>query len=117
MSDEADIANDRAELDLTRAISAARGEIKPGVEGNCDLCGEHSMRPLQRQVPPRMSAPIMHIYNPVPHVGSGVAARKAGCIVCNSPATTSIPVHGSSPHFPPAGNPHRDVSLGCGFSN
>ena len=44
MSDEADMANDRAEIDLARAITAARGEIKPGSEGNCDLCGEHSMR-------------------------------------------------------------------------
>lgn len=44
MSDEIDIANDRAEQDLARAIAAARGEIKPGVEGDCDLCGEYSGR-------------------------------------------------------------------------
>ena len=44
MSDEIDIANDRAEADLQRAIAAARGEIKPGSEGDCDLCGEHTLR-------------------------------------------------------------------------
>jgi len=44
MSDEIDIANDRAEQDLARAIAAARGEIKPGSEGDCDLCGEHTLR-------------------------------------------------------------------------
>lgn len=44
MADEADVANDRAEIDLQRAIAAARGDIKPGNEGDCDLCGEHTMR-------------------------------------------------------------------------
>lgn len=44
MSDEIDVANDRAAQDLDRAIAAARGVIAPGVEGECYLCGEWSKR-------------------------------------------------------------------------
>ncbi len=42
--DDVDNANDRAEEDLERRIAAARGDIKPGVEGDCDLCGEWAGR-------------------------------------------------------------------------
>ena len=44
MADEADIANDYAERELARAISAARGDIQPGVAGECEQCGEESKR-------------------------------------------------------------------------
>lgn len=44
MADDIDMANDRAEIELQRAIAAARGVLKPGSEGECDLCEEHSMR-------------------------------------------------------------------------
>lgn len=52
MSDEADMANDRAEQDLERAISAARGDIPTGIEGECDLCGEHSARLIDNHCAP-----------------------------------------------------------------
>ena len=42
--DDVDIANERAADDLARAISAARGEIKPGIPGDCYRCGEYSPR-------------------------------------------------------------------------
>lgn len=44
MADEADIANDRAQADLDRALKAAAREIPPGVSGECYSCGEHSPR-------------------------------------------------------------------------
>jgi hypothetical protein len=44
MADEADIANDYAERELARAISAARMDIQPGVAGECEQCGEWSGR-------------------------------------------------------------------------
>jgi hypothetical protein len=44
MADIADRANDLVEADLARRVAAARGDIKPGVQGDCDLCGEWSGR-------------------------------------------------------------------------
>lgn len=44
MADEADVANDYVEMQLERAIAAARMDIPPGVEGECELCGEWSGR-------------------------------------------------------------------------
>jgi hypothetical protein len=44
MADDADIACDHMERELPLAIAAARGDIPPGVEGECDLCGEESKR-------------------------------------------------------------------------
>jgi len=44
MADEVDIANENAELELAARIKAARGDIPPGVEGDCDMCGEWSGR-------------------------------------------------------------------------
>lgn len=40
----ADIAQDQQDRLLERAIAAARGEIEPGVAGECIECGEESMR-------------------------------------------------------------------------
>lgn len=42
--DEVDRAQQAAEIELENRISAARGEIKAGVAGECDLCGEYSSR-------------------------------------------------------------------------
>jgi len=42
--DEVDAGNDRAQAILDAAIQAARGDIKPGTAGECDLCGEWSGR-------------------------------------------------------------------------
>jgi hypothetical protein len=42
--DEIDRAQQREEEDRARAISAAAHEIPTGMPGECDLCGEHSMR-------------------------------------------------------------------------
>jgi len=39
-----DYANDRVEEELQRTINAVRADIPPGVEGECDFCGEHSLR-------------------------------------------------------------------------
>lgn len=44
MADVADVGNDTMQKDLDRRIAAARGDIAPGVEGDCDLCGEWSGR-------------------------------------------------------------------------
>lgn len=47
MADEIDQANDRAAQALDSAVSQARqaaSRVMVGVEGQCDLCGEHSMR-------------------------------------------------------------------------
>jgi len=44
MADIADRANDLVEADLARRVAAARGDIKPGVAGICDLCGEDHPR-------------------------------------------------------------------------
>ncbi len=43
MSDEADI-NDYAERHIEASVAAARGVIKPGQPGECELCGEWSGR-------------------------------------------------------------------------
>lgn len=47
MSDEIDIANDRAAADTQRAEAAARAKaqaIPAGTPGDCELCGEWSGR-------------------------------------------------------------------------
>ena len=44
MADIADIAQDRIDNALSDNIAAARGIIPPGIEGECDDCGEHSFR-------------------------------------------------------------------------
>ncbi|MCK5127678.1 MAG: conjugal transfer protein TraR [candidate division Zixibacteria bacterium] len=40
MADEADKGNEIMAEDLERRIAAARGDIPPGIEGDCELCGE-----------------------------------------------------------------------------
>ena len=47
MSDEVDIANDRAEMDTARVVAHQRmmaQQIQPGQPGECDLCGEWAGR-------------------------------------------------------------------------
>lgn len=44
MADDADRASKDIERDLQARIDAARGDIKPGVQGECDMCGEWSGR-------------------------------------------------------------------------
>lgn len=44
MADEIDIANDRAQADLDKAIEAARKPLEPGQAGECERCGEESVR-------------------------------------------------------------------------
>ena len=46
MSDEIDVANDYAEKILESQIKAVRkkAELIKGEPGDCELCGEHSMR-------------------------------------------------------------------------
>lgn len=47
MADEIDIAQQREQEDTARALAAARmtcAAIPTGEPGDCDLCGEHSMR-------------------------------------------------------------------------
>jgi hypothetical protein len=47
MSDDIDLANDRAMVEAERALRTVRqaaSAVMVGVPGNCDLCGEHSMR-------------------------------------------------------------------------
>ena len=44
MADEVDFANQRIEEDLQRRIAAARADIPVGVQGECCMCGEESMR-------------------------------------------------------------------------
>ena len=44
MTDEIDRAQQREQEDRDRAIAAAARDIVPGHPGDCDLCGEHSMR-------------------------------------------------------------------------
>lgn len=40
MADEADKATEHESEFLDNAIKAAPGDIPPGVEGDCELCGE-----------------------------------------------------------------------------
>lgn len=44
MADEADIANDRMEVDLERSLQAARKPLAKGEPGECSICGEESKR-------------------------------------------------------------------------
>ena len=44
MADDVDFANERAQQELERRIAAARMDLREGVEGECDLCGEWSGR-------------------------------------------------------------------------
>jgi hypothetical protein len=45
--DDIDRAQQREQEDRDRAISAAARDIPAGSPGECDLCGEHSMRLVQ----------------------------------------------------------------------
>lgn len=47
MADDIDRAQERIETELEAAIKAARGDIPPGKQGECDLCGEWSGRLIQ----------------------------------------------------------------------
>lgn len=40
MADEIDIANDKAQADLDRAIAEASRPLATGAPGECDFCGE-----------------------------------------------------------------------------
>ena len=42
--DDIDRAQQRELQDTERAVNAARRDLVPGEPGECDLCGEHSMR-------------------------------------------------------------------------
>lgn len=42
--DEADRAGPEVERHLAEAIRLNRRELAPGKPGECDLCGQHSMR-------------------------------------------------------------------------
>lgn len=42
--DDADRADAEVERSLAEAMRKAAKPIPPGVPGDCDLCGEHSMR-------------------------------------------------------------------------
>jgi hypothetical protein len=44
MADDIDRAQEREQIDRERAIAASARDLKPGTPGECDLCGEHSMR-------------------------------------------------------------------------
>ena len=45
--DDVDRAQQHAEAELEAAITAARGDIPPGTQGDCDLCGEWSGRLIE----------------------------------------------------------------------
>lgn len=49
MSDEIDRANDEADHHVSRLVKLIRtkAELKKGAPGECDLCGEHSMRLIE----------------------------------------------------------------------
>jgi hypothetical protein len=55
MSDEIDIANERAAADTERAIAAARAgaALPAGEPGDCDCCGEWSGRLVGGACAPR----------------------------------------------------------------
>ena len=46
MTDEVDIANDRAAITTDKAVDEIRKKAKlaPGIEGECELCGEWMLR-------------------------------------------------------------------------
>ena len=47
MADDIDMANDRAQIEAERQlrrVQQAASAVLVGVPGQCDLCGEHSMR-------------------------------------------------------------------------
>lgn len=44
MTDEIDRAQQREQEDRDRAIAKAAHDIPTGTPGDCDTCGEHSMR-------------------------------------------------------------------------
>jgi len=52
MADEADHANDQADLINESYIRAARADIPPGEPGECEVCGEHSPRLVNRVCAP-----------------------------------------------------------------
>jgi len=50
MADMIDLGSAREQRDRDRALEAARkaaANIPTGTDGDCDLCGEHSMRLVQ----------------------------------------------------------------------
>ena len=51
MADLADKAQEKIEAELESAIAAARGDIQPGVQGECDLCGEWHSRLVNSACP------------------------------------------------------------------
>lgn len=44
MADQADVAGEEIDREISLAISKIDGEIQPGIPGDCDLCGEWSGR-------------------------------------------------------------------------
>ncbi len=52
VGDIIDRANDHAQAMLDAHIAAARHDIKPGVEGECELCGEWSARLINHACAP-----------------------------------------------------------------
>jgi len=51
-TDEIDIANERAQVALDAAIKAQSKDIPPGVAGECERCGEHSLRLINQTCAP-----------------------------------------------------------------
>lgn len=47
MTDEIDRAQQREQEDRDRAIANAAHDISKGSPGDCDFCGEHSMRLIE----------------------------------------------------------------------
>lgn len=43
-TDDIDIANEHAQQTLDALIKAQSKDIVPGIEGECERCGEHSLR-------------------------------------------------------------------------
>jgi hypothetical protein len=55
MADHADITGERVELTNTVAVAAVRAaaaKMPKGEEGECPLCGEHSLRIVRGACPP-----------------------------------------------------------------
>ena len=46
MTDEVDIANDRTAISTDKAVDEIRkkAKLEPGIEGECELCGEWMLR-------------------------------------------------------------------------
>lgn len=50
--DPLDVSARTTEEELERGIAAARGDIPPGIEGDCDMCGEWFGRLIGGACPP-----------------------------------------------------------------